>query len=111
MRNGVPIIDFISCQVVSSWYCGKELYYCCSKLEVKLQGNVLDPVLNAALKSITKLFRTRITNAVEQQTSIKVQKFLDKINQKIPRPDVKESNNIFNYLPASYELPAVAEAK
>ncbi|XP_017891825.1 uncharacterized protein LOC108632040 isoform X2 [Ceratina calcarata] len=56
-------------------------------LDIKLVGNILDPVLNAAIKAITKIFHRRVVEMVEKQVAVVLESLLDKINDKIPQPD------------------------
>lgn len=58
-----------------------------SKFSITLEGNKIDPIVNAALKIIAKTFRTKIINMVDQEFSKVVQGFVEEINGKIPSPD------------------------
>ncbi|XP_015438356.1 PREDICTED: uncharacterized protein LOC107193428 [Dufourea novaeangliae] len=57
------------------------------KMTVKLEGNVIDPILNQVLKSVVKSFRNDVINMIEQQCLPIFQSLVNRINDKIPRPD------------------------
>ncbi|XP_076753430.1 uncharacterized protein LOC143424923 [Xylocopa sonorina] len=71
------------------------------KLNVMFEGHALDPIINAALKSLTNIFRKKITSKVQSEISNVMQKYVDEINGKIPRPGQLSINDLFNYIPTS----------
>ncbi|XP_076662359.1 uncharacterized protein LOC143365763 [Halictus rubicundus] len=57
------------------------------KMEVKLQGGVVDKVLSAAINAFIGSFRKQVIETVEKRGSIVMRQYMEKINEKIPRPD------------------------
>ncbi|XP_012247047.1 uncharacterized protein LOC105681509 [Bombus impatiens] len=53
-----------------------------------------DPIVNAAAKAITTIFRRSITNMVNKEFWKVMQEYVDKINEKIPQPDPLLKNDI-----------------
>ncbi|XP_033193529.1 uncharacterized protein LOC117158576 [Bombus vancouverensis nearcticus] len=53
-----------------------------------------DPIVNAAAKAITTIFRKSITNMVNKEFWKVMQEYVDKINEKIPQPDPLLENHI-----------------
>ncbi|XP_068967468.1 uncharacterized protein [Bombus flavifrons] len=53
-----------------------------------------DPIVNAAAKAITTIFRKSITNMVNKEFWKVMQEYVDKINEKIPQPDPLLENDI-----------------
>lgn len=70
-----------------------------SKFDIAFKGNIDDPIINAAIKAITKIFRTSIINMVNTEFSKALQEFVGEINKKIPQPNqVLDNDNIWHYL-------------
>ncbi|XP_017764723.1 PREDICTED: uncharacterized protein LOC108554090 [Eufriesea mexicana] len=57
------------------------------KFSITLEGNKIDPIVNAAIKVVANAFRTKIINMVNEEFSKMVQGFVQDINGKIPSPD------------------------
>ncbi|XP_003250799.1 uncharacterized protein LOC100578731 [Apis mellifera] len=69
------------------------------KFDIAFKGNIDDPIINAAIKAITKIFRTSIINMVNTEFSKALQEFVGEINKKIPQPNqVLDNDNIWHYL-------------
>lgn len=70
-----------------------------SKFDIVFKGNIDDPIVNAAIKAISKVFRTNIINMVNTEFSKVLQEFVDEINKKIPQPNqILDNDNIWYYL-------------
>ncbi|CAK9802606.1 hypothetical protein ANTQUA_LOCUS3397 [Anthophora quadrimaculata] len=71
---------------------------------VTLQGHKLDPILNAAFKAFTTLFRKKVTAMVEKEVLKVVQLHVDEINENIPKPDrmLDVSNDAVGYVPTTF---------
>lgn len=70
-----------------------------SKFDIAFKGNIDDPIINAAIKAITKIFRTSIINMVNTEFSKALQEFVGEINKKIPQSNqVLDNDNIWHYL-------------
>ena len=61
------------------------------KLNIIFQN---DPIVNAAAKVITTIFRKSIKNMVNKEFWKVMQEYVDKINEKIPQPDPLLENEI-----------------
>lgn len=53
-----------------------------------------DPIVNAAAKAITTIFRTSIKNMVNKEFLKVMQEYVGKINEKIPQPDRLLENDV-----------------
>lgn len=70
-----------------------------SEFDIVFKGNINDPIVNAAIKAITKIFRTSIINIVNTEFSKILQEFVGEINKKIPQPNqILDNDNIWRYL-------------
>lgn len=70
-----------------------------SKFDITFKGNIDDPIINATIKAITKIFRTSIINMVNTEFSKALQEFAGEINKKIPQPNqILDNDNIWHYL-------------
>lgn len=70
-----------------------------SEFDIVFKGNINDPIVNAAIKAITKIFRTSIINIVNIEFLKILQEFVGEINKKIPQPNqILDNDNIWRYL-------------
>ncbi|CAK9817455.1 hypothetical protein ANTPLA_LOCUS9387 [Anthophora plagiata] len=71
---------------------------------VTLHGHKLDPILNAAFKAFTTLFRKKVTAMVEKEVLKVVQLHVDEINENIPKPDrmLDGSYDVVGYVPTTF---------
>ncbi|XP_017789829.1 PREDICTED: uncharacterized protein LOC108572142 [Habropoda laboriosa] len=70
---------------------------------VTLEGHKLDPILNAAVKAFTTIFRKKVTSMVEKEVLKVVRFYVEQINENIPKPDrLHDNNDILDYVPASF---------
>ncbi|XP_016920513.2 uncharacterized protein LOC108002995 isoform X2 [Apis cerana] len=70
-----------------------------NEFDIVFKGNINDPIVNAAIKAITKIFRTSIINIVNTEFLKILQEFVGEINKKIPQPNqILDNDNIWRYL-------------
>ncbi|XP_076282642.1 uncharacterized protein LOC143210058 isoform X4 [Lasioglossum baleicum] len=57
------------------------------EINVQLQGGAVDKILSAAINTFIGSFRRQIIETVENRGSEIIREYLERINEKIPRPD------------------------
>ncbi|XP_078039623.1 uncharacterized protein LOC144471452 [Augochlora pura] len=82
------------------------------KMAVKLEGHVLDKVLNAAIKAFLGVFRKEVVGTIEQQGYEVMKKLVERINAKIPKPDldgraITYNSDMVDNIPTFFEFHLV----
>ncbi|XP_076247454.1 uncharacterized protein LOC143187249 [Calliopsis andreniformis] len=73
------------------------------KMDIKLEGHLDDPLLNAIINGITVVFRQHVTNIAEEAYRMIFQQLIDRVNEMIPRPDQLQDNyNVLSNIPPTF---------
>ncbi|KAG7199499.1 hypothetical protein KM043_014118 [Ampulex compressa] len=69
------------------------------KFYFKLEGRILDPLLNIGIKGVTTVFRQRVLKMAEDRGLMLFRELFADINKKIPKPDrLKKQPNLITFL-------------